>query len=678
VGLDLSLRAWILEAPSLEPTVTDPTGTQARVIFYQEQVDVEIENSQEGVDYQLVYSTATAEEVKLSEPKRGDLGNIKLRSYPVEEDVEIWIRATKTFDPSEERETETNLLAVKLPLRVRANPELTLSLDPGRVISFQQPVIIKIGDPQESVKYQLYERPIRDRNFYPQLCPEAESVSVSVEGETDPVQVCRPPWELVWTTPEGFVPKGEPVAENGGELAFKIESLQADHLFIICAQKLHSSNGKKISSQVQLRQAATVLVGPDPDPPLTLQVMMNGKETNSQMLVQDGQPGVFYYFRLGPEGEELELPAYFHQRNDDDQKLNKGLEQLGLEKDFVIGRRSATDSQIDPATAPPASPLLETGPLPSDSTLHVRAKKAMNRVSTPLTASASIPDLPQIRLQDPIVDYDKETKILVIGSVIGDKYLPYIGNSPLKKVARLGNEGDLSFNTNLMKENTTYFMHVTRPDEKGIPVKRVVELRALVRPNTVLSVSPEETIVAHNSSTTIQVKSSQPRVNYQLLADEKSEGKPVAGNGETISLPTGPLIVKTTFIVRAVKAADPDIAVILAQQVTIQILPDATLPVNAADAIVPFNGATDIRVETSQAGVNYQLLAGGNPVGDLVAGNNETISLPTGPLTVDPLFTVRAAWSENPDITVDLAQTVFVQVQAEPDAPPVEAGDGGG
>jgi hypothetical protein len=593
VGLDISLRAWIL-APSLDSAVTNPTGTQARVISYQKAVDVEIENSQEGVDYHLVYLTESAEEVVLSEPKRGDLDNIKLRSDPVTEDIEIRIRATKTFDPSEDRETETDLLKVVLPLKVRANPDLPLTLDPVSVIGYQQPLSIKIVGTQERVKYQLFVRPIRDQHFYPQLYPKAESITISVEGEPQPLQVCRPTWDELWATPEEeeFVPwNDEPLAGNGGELTFKIDSMTADHLFIIYAQKMHTVNGEtiqEIPSQVQLRPAAAVLVGPNPDIPLKVQVMMNEGETDGQMLLLDGQPGVFYYFRLEPEGEELSLPGYFHQRDDKNQLLNKGVGQLGLERDFVIGRRSATDSQIDPAASPPLPPLLETGPLPGGTTLHITAKKAMNRVSVPLTASASIsalttsgsasiPALPQIRLQDPIVDYDKTTKILVIGSLIGDRYQPYLGSNPIKK-ARLGNEKDLSFISEPMKEDTTYQVRVTRPKDKGIAVERVVHLRAIVRPNTRLAISAADDIVDFNGETTIQIESSQTGVHYQLTANGKNIGEPTAGRGETLSLLTGPLKSATTFTVRAIKEIDSNITADLAQTVTVQVRPEQDKP----------------------------------------------------------------------------------------------------
>jgi hypothetical protein len=576
VGLDISLRAWIL-APSLDTAVTNPTGTQARVISYQKAVDVEIENSQEGVDYHLVYVTESAEEVVLSEPKRGDLGNIKLRSDPVTEDIEIRIRATKTFDPSEERETETDLLKAVLPLKVRANPDLPLSLDPAPLIGYQQPLSIKIDGTQERVKYQLYVRTIRDRHFYPHLCPKEELIPVSVEGEPQSVQVCRPAWEELWTTPDDFDPwSDEPLTGNGGELTFKIDSLQADHLFIICAQKMHSVNGetnKEIPSQVQLRLAAAVLVGPNPDIPLKVQVIMNEEETDGQMLLLDGQPGVFYHFRLDPEGEELSLPAYFHQRDDKNPLFNKGVGQLGLERDFVIDRRSATDSQIDPAASPPLPPLLETGPLPGGSTLYITAKKAMNRVSVPLTASASIPALPQIRLQDPIVDYDKATKILVIGSLIGDRYQPYLGGNPIKK-ARFGNEKDLTFISEPMKKDTTYQVRVTRPKDKGIAVERVVRLRAVVRPNTGLAVSAADDIVDFNGETAIQIESSQTGVYYQLTADGKNIGEPSAGSGETLALLTRPLTSATTFTVRAIKEIDSSITADLAQKVTVQVRPE--------------------------------------------------------------------------------------------------------
>src|SRR5436853_94978 len=79
---------------------------------------------------------------------RGNLHTITLRTGPIYEDVDIRIRATKTFDPSEHRATQTALLDAVLPLRVRANTALAVALAPTPIGGFGQPATVKIANTQ--------------------------------------------------------------------------------------------------------------------------------------------------------------------------------------------------------------------------------------------------------------------------------------------------------------------------------------------------------------------------------------------------------------------------------------------------------------------------------------------------------------------------------------------------
>ena len=50
------------------------------------------------------------------------------------------------------------------------------------------------------------------------------------------------------------------------------------------------------------------------------------------------------------------------------------------------------------------------------------------------------------------------------------------------KQARYGNGTDLSFNTDALTEDTEFEVLVTRPEDAGIAVERVVRLKAVVQP----------------------------------------------------------------------------------------------------------------------------------------------------------------------------------------------------
>ncbi len=582
VGLDTSLKAWVQAAPLLDPT--NDSLTAPRIILYGMDVKVEIENSQEGVDYRLVYfkevETGQApQEVTLSvADERGDLHNIILTTSPLYEDTDIRIRATKTFDPSERRATQTALLEAILPLKVRANPALPVSVEPSPIIDFNQPATIKIANTQRSATYQLYLRFIPDRDFVHQTIPDAEVIKVTVEGEPD-VQVRQPVRDAIWIAPAGYVKWGEAQPGTGSELLLTTDALTDDSLIIVQAEKTHQvspdpQTAQTISSSVQLEQAAAVLVRPNPAPPLRVKVLVAEGKTNGALYVFDGQPGIFYHFRRGPEGDDLGLPAYFHQRDDQDERMNKGLDQLTIGVDFVIARPwSPAAASANLAEVPPEPPLLETGPLPVDTTLHIRAVKAQTRVATPLNYTPQIPAGPEVGPEEAVVAYGAKTKIRIKASRAREWYQLLLNGSPLSDPVK-GTGQDRLLDTGELNENTTFELLIRQPDEPII-MERVLPISVLVRPNPALQASAVAATVDYNTATRIQVAASQPGVSYQLLVGEKLVGEPVAGTGDTIALSTGPLTEETTFVIRATKVADPDISVDLDQQVTVQVRPEA-------------------------------------------------------------------------------------------------------
>ena len=160
---------------------------------------------------------------------------------------------------------------------------------------------------------------------------------------------------------------------------------------------------------------------------------------------------------------------------------------------------------------------------------------------------------------------------------MGDKYQPLLNGSPVKRALN-GNGNDLSFNTDPLTDDTEHDMLITRPDDTGFVIERVVKLPVLVRPNTKLAATPASNTVENNNGTVIRIDGSQQGVRYQLLVEEKTRDEPIEGNGETIELATGPLTATTTFAIQAAKIADPEIRVTLDQQVTVQVQPPSPPP----------------------------------------------------------------------------------------------------
>jgi hypothetical protein len=489
VGLDTSLKAHILAAQLLDPT--NDSLTAPRIIPYGATVEVELQNSQEGVDYRLVHfmkaeSGQAPAEVTLSVAEvRGDLHHIVLTTQPVYEDTDIRIRAVKTFDPSENRPPQTALLDVALPLKVRANSALPVSAEPAPIIDFNQPATIKIAETQPNATYQLYIRSIPDRDFVHQAISATEVVKVNVAGAPD-VQVRKPARAEVWLPPEGYVEGSEARPGTGGDLLFSLDPLADDSLIIVRAEKLHQvsqdpQTAQMISSAVQLEQPVVVLVRPDPAPALRVRVAVKAAETAGQLQLFGGQPGVFYHFRLDPEGEDRGLPAYFHQRDDQDERLNKGLGQLTVEVDFVIARPlplAAAGANL--AELSPEPPLLESGPLPLDANLYIRAVKGQTWVATLLSQPLQIPAGPEISPEAAVVDYGAKTRIRIQASRAGEWYQLLLAGNPVGEPVK-GTGRDRLLDTAELTQDTTFEILVSQPDEP-IVVERLLQCTVLVRP----------------------------------------------------------------------------------------------------------------------------------------------------------------------------------------------------
>jgi hypothetical protein len=470
VGLDLTLRARVLEAAPLDPRIDPPGDGDARIVAWGTRVRVQVDHSQEGVDYHLV-QFAGGEEQTLSPDERGNQGDIFLLADAVSEDVDLRICATKVFDPSEKRPQETGLLNAVLPLKVRARRDLTVVVEPSPILDFGENATVRIDNTQASTRYSVYVRAVSDSDF---VFTAGGSELLGVDVEDAPrVNVRRPPELEVWEDLAGFEWVGTPAPGNGGSLSLPVNGRIRDSVILVRAQKEHQAR-VNIPSSVQLQQAALLLVRPDPGPPLRLGVELAGARTTGTLEVAGGQLGVFYYVRRETAGAALGLPAYFHKTDERNAALNKGLEQLRIEVDFVLSRgtvRPATSAEL--ASTPPLTPLLSTGPLDVGTTLYFRAVKAQTRVAKDLTQTARIEPVPEIRTEP--VPKGSPAKIVVLASVVGDRYQLTQAGQPVGQ-AREGNGADLTFTTGPLHAATEFQVLVTRLRDTGIPVERRVRL----------------------------------------------------------------------------------------------------------------------------------------------------------------------------------------------------------
>jgi len=381
VGLDTQLTAQI-NAPLLD------TNSDARIVNYGETVEVEILLSQQGVDYSLV-DAKSGNTISFS-VVRGNLATITLSIVKVTEDIHIKIFAIKIFDESLRRDKETAWLDTVLSLKVRANPALEVSLE-SAILDYDTNAIIKIKNSQTSVFYRVFVRAIADNEFIRLIRRKLIPIPLKpliVEVPDKPnVQIIPPSWQIIWNPPAGFNALGEAIQGNGAELTLNLNNLKTDQLVIIQARKNHDiknpTDGTTVPSEIQLKQAAAVLVKPNPNPLLQLRASIENDELKSPIQVLGGQRGVFYYFSKLADGGELGQAVYFHQQDSTDASKNKGIQDddknniaLEIGVDFAIAA-PLPPTKTDSAIFPPEPPELDVSSLAVDtSTLSIRAVKA--------------------------------------------------------------------------------------------------------------------------------------------------------------------------------------------------------------------------------------------------------------------------------------------------------------
>lgn len=578
VGLDTALVVEILNAPILDPANPNPQPSDPRIVPYGASVDVQVNKSQEGVQYWLILGGREPKDVV----RTGDLGAIILPTGSMIEDIVIQVRATKNFLLSENRSPETSPLDAKLFLKVMANPTLGVSVDPLPIVDYQQHATIKIASTQQSAKYRAYTRAIPDRDFVHGRMTDGSIVTVPVAGRPS-VQVLKPVLSGVWRTPDGYLPVGAgPVQGTGGDLTLSVKTLADDAMVIVQAVKEHPVNADNpasaiILSAICLNQAVVALVRPDPARALTLRVPVIGAQTGDTMQVSNGQPGVFYYFRWASAVAEFPLPAYFHKRDDQDNTQNKGVGQLGIEIDFAIATdpdAGSAGAASGRATVFPRAPLLGITAGATGSSLSSRAVKAQTMVEAKTAQLALVATVPAIRADQAVIDYGGSAKILIPASKPEDQYQVTLEGAPVKP-AVTGDNTDLAVITDPMNADASFDVVVTRPADQGMRVERVVQVPVLVRPNTALPVSAKADAVVNGTGTEIVVQDTQQGVDYQLISGRAAIGSAVPGNGASITLPTGPISADTTFTVAAARADNAQITVVLKAQATVKLKPGA-------------------------------------------------------------------------------------------------------
>jgi hypothetical protein len=327
----------------------------------------------------------------LSQPVIGTSGTIVLTYGPVSEDIDLRVRGSREMGDPQNPTLRTAVLDVILPLRVRGNPATSAELVPA-IVAHGGSSTLQLSGSQASVSYRVWQRPIRDREFVFEQPPAVTTIDVVAEGNRI-IRVQRPEKPVDWEDLPGFAPLGEARPGTGGTLEIALGSLDRDTVLLVQAIKQHrngplGTTSETISSAMQLDRALALLVRPNHGQALRVLAMLEGEAAEGPLQVTDGQPGVYYELRLEGAASPIDLPAYFHQRDDVDARFNKGIDQLRVEVDLALARDAGASPGERSQTAPPW-PMLDRALAPG-TTLHVRARKAMSGLEAELDHTVTV------------------------------------------------------------------------------------------------------------------------------------------------------------------------------------------------------------------------------------------------------------------------------------------------
>ncbi|MCA9686589.1 MAG: hypothetical protein KC457_30770, partial [Myxococcales bacterium] len=241
-GVDTTLDAHI-EAQILDGTLDNPRSSDARLVYHGDAVDVLVDLSQEGVQYELV-DHAQPDRVLSTATVIGTGGTIGLRSLAMTEDIDLRVRARKSLDEEHAggviREA---LLDLILPLRVRASLEPQVVITGGEVLAYGGSSKLEVRDRQASATYRVWIRDAFDEVYVYDPNPAVPVVEVAVpaagEGEeARTVRLARSEYKRWWYGPARFAATTAGTV-SGTSVGFTLGPFSHDQEVIVQALKTH-------------------------------------------------------------------------------------------------------------------------------------------------------------------------------------------------------------------------------------------------------------------------------------------------------------------------------------------------------------------------------------------------------------------------------------------------------
>lgn len=375
LGLDARLRTLVSNLPVL-PGITLVQTTSPRVADYNAIATVSVDGSQEGnAMYSLLRDADKA--VVSSAAVVGTGKTIAIDSVALTEDLVLRVQVARVFD-------DTKLLDAAMPVKVRANPALTVTATSNAYIKAAgETLTIEVANSQTSVSYRAYKRTLGDTDFFGARPANAPTVTLpaltGITTQTSTVWAAPPSAEAL--KGPGYV-AGYPAKQGtGGTISPDVGTMATtadDVLVIVQAHKEHGATPTN-ATDVQLNQAVLFLARPGTATGLTLT-----KKSATSIAVTGGEPGVFYYLLHPTTNTLLGKPAYFHRKLDATQ--NRGIRYMRIGRDFALACGPVTVAQnATRATTAPLDPIVAVSAIPSTNTVTVMAVRG--RTGAPWSAT---------------------------------------------------------------------------------------------------------------------------------------------------------------------------------------------------------------------------------------------------------------------------------------------------
>ncbi|WP_169788214.1 T9SS type A sorting domain-containing protein [Rufibacter tibetensis] len=195
---------------------------------------------------------------------------------------------------------------------------------------------------------------------------------------------------------------------------------------------------------------------------------------------------------------------------------------------------------------------------------------------------------------------------------------------------------------------------------------------AVMVPSNALTIVPSVQSVCAGSTATVTIQNSDNGVIYQLQRLEGSNyvntGQSVTSTGGNISLTTAVLSVTGANTFRVLASSGQCTPFALTQQITVNVSSGTPLTYNVTPTTLSIcsGQAASLTLSGSQLGIHYQIYSGTTPIGNIVEGTGNAITLSSGAITSGGTFTVRASNScgnsvtmGNTTVTVNPTPTAF-------------------